>query len=478
MSQSTAVAPWWQTNLAGARNALRKDRFTIILFTILLGLMGFYAGNTIMKNTRSTVHLLVAPMPAQGGSDLIEIAPKMDITSITLLCESDEVIRHTMDKIEATGQLTTPIRSLRTLRRALSYEITVANETPMEKTYSDILELTAKSKSPEDAALMVNTWAEELITAVDRYEDGMEQPLLEIFTRHYDDAKVTLTDAEEDREQWFVENNVELIDARRQTVSELVMKDIQGITETETEVYYEQAKVEAFKKSILYLEPKLSLSWLIPEPELANLLGSKLGLSLDIEKPQAKAPDPNAPPATPKDMRALKPKPGEDPPSLEEIIIAGQAVLPPEGTPVLTREMLNTAYWDIYGELLLSEPTVAGLEARLRRIEDLLEEHLSELDLLNAEYMRLEKEKERIERSYGLALEVHDMFYPRKKWLEIAKQVDYHSLQMLSRGTVWPRTYLWGAAGAAAMGMLGLFLAVCTSLLLRVYLQPALKKAS
>ncbi|HOZ47844.1 MAG TPA: hypothetical protein PLO37_01590 [Candidatus Hydrogenedentes bacterium] len=474
MSENAEFLPWMRAHVPQVRQAWRTDRVKILLFTLLCGLVGFYAGNTIMKTTRSTVQLVVAPMPAQGGSEFLQIAPKMDITSVSLLCKSDEVLQRTLDKVEASGKLTRPIKSIRVLEKALAHRITVANETPMEKTYSDILELSAKSKIPEDAALIVNAWAEEIIAAVDRYEDGMEGPLLEILSRNYEDALATLSIAEKEREDWLIKNNMELVENHRRTVSELVMKHIVELTDTETQLRNEQARLDGLKRAIQNVDSKVSLSWRLPDPEILTAIEAKLGIEIS-----PLVADKDDEPETQETPSEAEVKPdvvsSSDVPTLDDIIAQSQSEPAPDGSAVVTHEMLNSPYWEAYGQLLIGEPLVAGLEARKTYLEQLKASHLAELDELNADLMRMQTEKERMERQYKLVLEVHDMLYPRKKWLEVANDVDYHTLQLLSQGTVWPRTYLWGAAGAGFSALFGFFAAACLSLLGRLVIGPVLK---
>ena len=482
MSENLDPAARFRRGLKDALLALKKDLVLIVVFTVAMTAIGFIAGKKVLTTNRSTAHLVVAPIPSQGAPDSIELAPKLDITSVTLLCKSDEVLRRTFDEIVAAGRLVRPISSIRVLAKSLSYEITVAKETPMDTVFSEVLELTAKSKVPEDAALMVNTWAEQIIEAVDRYEAGIEGPLLEIFNSEFSEAESVLAKIEEEKDKWYTEHDLELLHARIETVRGLVMAHIKELTDIDSQLHQEKAKVEAYKKSVQYLEPKLNLSWLVPDPAILERLQSQLGAMLGVDaappKPKSAAPQEKSEPdaehaAAPKETAADK-----SAPTLEELIRLGQEKVPQDGTQVLTRETLNEAYWRVYGELLLSEPMVAGLEAMRERTLELLDQHETELEDLNEEVTRLETEKIRLERRYGLAENVHDVFHERRKWIEIASQVDYHTLQVLSRGTSWPETRLWGFATAAALGVCALVFAGCVSLLMRLLVIPAFKETA
>ena len=476
MPEDVTFFSWLQSHLPEVWAAVRKDRWRIVLFTLLVTVAGFIAANRALTTTRSTVQLMVAPMPALDEKDPVEVVPKMDITSIALLCRSDEVLRRTKDALDASGELVSPIPNLRVLSRLLTHKVTVAKETPMEKQYSDILELTAKSKEPKDAALIVNAWAEEIIAAVDRYEEGMEKPTLEIFNLRFDQAKTTLTHAEEKREKWYAENNQALIKARRLALTEQLARDVTNLAETEAELEFERAKVEGYLQAFQYIEPKVTLSWSTPEGALGELLASRLapfvgddvksgaGAEKDGSTREAGAGTETAPGAT-----------KEAKPSLKSIIEGSQEDRPTEGARVLAHETLNEAFWQAYADLLLSQSKAEGLQAKKTRQDKIIEEHMAEEDKLNAEEARLEMEAERIEREYALAKEVHDIFYPRREWIDIASQVDYQTLLMLSKGTEWPQSHLMSVLGALVLGAFGCFAAVCTSLFVRLFLQPALK---
>ena len=482
MSENLDPAARFRKGLKDALLALKKDLVLIVVFTAAMTALGFIAGKRVLTTNKSTAHLVVAPIPSKGAPESIELAPKLDVTSITLLCKSDEVLRRTLDELQAAGRLVRPIPSIQVLAKSLSYEITVAKETPMDTVFSEVLELVAKSKIPEDAALMVNTWAEQIIEAVDRYEAGLEEPLLEIFNSEFSEAEGILAEVEEEKDKWFTEHDLELLHARIATVRGLVMAHIEQLTNIDSQLCEEKAKVEAYKQSIQYLEPKLNLSWLVPEPAILEQLQSQLGALLGVDSAtekveggssQEKSRADAEPAAAPKETAA-----DESAASLEEIIRRGQERGPQDGTQVLSRETLNNSYWRVYGELLMSEPMVAGLEAMRERTLELQDQHETELQDLNEEVTRLETEKIRLERRYGLAENVHDTFHERRKWIEIASQVDYHTLQILSRGTSWPESHLWGFVTAAALGVCALVFAGCVSLSMRLVVIPALKETA
>jgi len=456
VSENIDATAQFQNALRSALLALKKDVIPIVVFTLLMTVLGFVAGKKILADNKSTAHLVQAPVPSRGAAESIELAPKLDITSVTLLCKSDEVLERTLRAIEDTGQMTRPLPSIRGLASSLSYELTIAKETPMDTVFSEILELTAKSKAPEDAALMVNTWADEIVAAVDRYEAGLEEPLLEIFNREFGEAETTLAGVEEEKDRWYTEHDLELLHARSATVRQMTMLHLERLTELDTELSQEQAKAAAYKGSVESLEPELSLSWFVPDPAIVGQLQSRLGSLLGD---QAAAPTPPKADAE-----------GTGPASPSEA--------PEEGAKVLTQETINEVYWESYGELLMTEANVAGLDAARERTLALLEEHEAELQELNEEITRLETEKTRLERQYSLAEKVHDTFHERRKWIEIASQVDYHTLQILSRGTAWPTTQLWGFVTAAALGACALACAVCASLFVRLLLVPALRESA
>ena len=482
MSENVNPAVRFRRGLRDALLALKRDLVLIVVFTVAMTALGFVAGKKVLTTNRSTAHLVVAPIPSQGAPASIEVAPKLDITSVTLLCKSDEVLRRTFDEIVAAGRLARPIPSIRALAKSLSYQITVAKETPMDTVFSEVLELTAKSKVPEDAALMVNTWAEQIIEAVDRYEAGLEVPLLEIFNSEFGEAERTLTQVEEEKDKWYTEHDLELLHARIETVRGLVMAHIEQLTNIDSQLHQEKAKLEAYKKSVQYLEPKLELSWLVPEgailEQLQTQFGAILGLDAAPPKPKSAGPQEKSESDAEDAAAPLDGASGESKSTFEEIIRKGQKIVPQEGTQVLTRETLNDAYWWLYGELLMSESTVAGLEAMRERTLELLDQQETELQDLNEEITRLETEKVRLERRYGLAENVHDVFHERRKWIEIASQVDYHTLQVLSRGTAWPETHLWGLFTAGALGVCAFVFAVCGSLLMRLLVLPAFKETA
>jgi hypothetical protein len=453
MSETAGIMLWLQKNLPRITQALRKDKWLIAGFTILLGVVGLAMGAMFLQQSKSTVLLVVAPMPTQGDANPMEIAPKMDITSIGLLCEGDEIIRRTMDELTASGKLLKPPQNLRVLRSSLMHVITVAKETPMSKDYTDILELTANAKYPEDAELMVNTWAKQVIAVVDRYEDNIEKPMRKIFDENYGEARTALEKAEDERETWQGKNNMLFLRSEQAKLTQMITGEIDDLAKIKADHSFEMARARGFQESLKLLKPKETLNWSIPDTAVAESLAARFGFS-DAQKSS------------------------QGPTASEKQEDEGRESDQPASHAVLTGETVNDVYWDINSEFVKSQAMVEGWDAKQKYVEQLLAENTQKLDHLNAEYRRLEKEQERLDRMYQLTRLVHDELFPRRAWVDIAARVDYPTLQVLSSGEVWPQSRLAAVVLATVMAGLGFIAAVCTSLFVRLFAQPALKAAS
>lgn len=450
-----------------AKTALQKDRWAILGFGVLLGLAGLALGLMFLGSAKSSALVVVAPMPVLSEDEKkaiegekvsnpiergatfnpMELAPKMDVTSIGLLCKSDEVMQRTMDALNASQKLHRPVRNLRVLRDSLYQTITVAKETPMDKLYSDIIELGAKTKDPEDAALIVNAWAQEVIAAVDRYEDNIEKPMLRAYQEQYDTARRVLTEVEEEREAWRALHDMKMLETRKSNVNAVIIKQVGDLNDIGAKQAYEDAVAKGYEEHLTLLDPKENLNWTFPAAVLSGLFSSG---------PGARAAD--------KAVSAPTEKGKEE--SVGTVA---------SNERVLTREEINNAYWSTYVNLITSKATAAGYAAQKQEIGTLLDKNKADFDQLNAEYALLDKEQERLERRYLLAKMVHDVLFPRREWADIATRVDYSMLQVLSKGSVWPVSRMAAVVLALFLAGLGFLTALCASLLMRLYVQPRLK---
>lgn len=171
--------------------ALRKDWLIIVLFGLLLGIAGGFAG---AWNARalSRAQLLHAPLPLREAMDKDPlgrmIAEPIRVRTIALVCESDATLARTLEILggHAAGW------NLNRLRRQLNVDIAIAEETPSETIFSPLIALTASAQSPEEAKKIVDAWANACVEEVARLRTEQHSPAATAFEKARNNARERL----------------------------------------------------------------------------------------------------------------------------------------------------------------------------------------------------------------------------------------------------------------------------------------------
>jgi len=428
-------------------DSLWKDRWLIIAVTLVLAAIGAALGKTTNKTT-STAQLALTPLPI-SDSDVKEdplvsmLAEPLDVTSVSMLCQSDEVIRATMDALNASGKLSRPIKWISALKKSLRHKVTIAKETPYDLSYTPILELTAKASTPSDAKEIVNAWAENVEQKAKEFQDAIQDPAEKAIAERVTELEAQLEEAEEESEAFWRENNPEYYTLRiAETVRFISMyEDMRA--QTQADAAMEKARADALAQAQEGEAPTVPLRW-TPSRQVAQALGAKVGLQ---------QPSPEG--ATP----------------------SGQASQAPEApTGGLMLEWVNDAYSEIQTELALARSEAAGKEARLKQIDAEVEAFEKEFEELEARYARVKTEQSRVERNLQRVEQAHDDIALKGEFARVAQKLDNPQLHVISLGTEWdmPRfrkSILFGGV----LGVNGFIAAAFLSVVYRVLLRPALK---
>ncbi len=437
MPQSEPASEGYVLYVKGILAALRRDCLKIILFAVLAAAAA--AGLGKMSNSvSSTAQLLLTPLPlhARQEEDALAtmLAPPIDATTVSLLCMSDDVLKKTMEALNAGGQLKEPIKYVNSLKSALRYRVSVAKETPYEVEYSPVIELTAFAASPTDAQLMVNAWAEQVVTAAAAFRDMIQKPAAIAIEEQTNAVQSDLMVAEDESEAFWAKNSEEYVKARLEEVVALINSLKRQRTELEHNMTAEKAEVVALEEALAQEQPNLTLKWRAPE-SVVGLLAGKLG-------------------ATP-------PKDGE-----------GDAV----DNVFLESEETNAVYWEIRGQIAATRAGVAAKEAQFQELEKLVNGLEEERTLLQAQHARLTTEKSRVGRRLERLEGAYSNMGDKREYARVAGQLDSPPVQILSHGTEWRmprfrRAILFGGVA----GFVALFAAMFASVGYRMVLKPALE---
>lgn len=423
---------WWDF-----ADFIRKDIKLILLVTIVAVVIGGVTGKATNVAT-SCAQLVLTPMAlhtSENEKDALAqvLAAPLDVTSLSLLCKNNEVLQQTMDKLNQLheqGQLSSPINYINVLSTQLKFKVTIAVETPYEVTYTPMLELTAEAKDPHDAEVIVNTWADIVVDAATRFQRAVQSPGADALSRRVADMKSQLEAAELENEKFLVENNLDYAEARVKEIIDQIVAFSKKKNELETELASEKGTLESYLKDEANEKPTLSLNW-IPSPELASVLAGKIGA------PQEKSET---------------------------------------GRSALSVENINSVYWEIRGKIAATRAGVAGKEAQIKDIENMMAQLESERMKAQAEFARVTTQKMRVTRALDRVEQAYKDISSKFEFAQVAGKLDNPALQVISRGTTWPMPRFRRAITfGGTMGFFAFLAAAAASASLRTILRPPQK---
>lgn len=417
--------------------ALRKDRFWIVAAAVLLAVGGAALGK-LTTTTTSTAALVVTPLPLRVATDIKEdplvpmLAEPLGIKTAVLICKSDAVLQATLNALRSGGKLSGEIKTLKQLATALDTTVTIEKETPYELKYSPVILLTAKAKTPADARLMVNTWAEECVKAARKLQEANQGPVMDAFAQQAEAAQKSLVTAEETYRAFKEKNSVDFLKERVVEMAKLRTTIDTAKNEAELLAAEAGAGATALKEQEQSQQPKLLLQW-TPSDGILSALGTMQG---GRATPQAK----------------------------------------PEKPEALSIETANETYTRVATELALELAKAAGAKSKLEETEVVLNKFAQELDSLKAEVALAEIEDRRLARQVEIYETVYQNAAEKREYAQIAKNVGNLQLQLLSEGAEWaaPR-FRKAILGGGLAGLCGLVLAACLSVGVRVVLGPFLR---
>jgi hypothetical protein len=431
MSNEMQLDSWYLRQIGVVLNCLRRDWFPILLVTLIVGICGGLFGKWT-NTTSSSAQLLLTPVPLTTATskttedDLAEmIAQPMDIRTAALLCKSDEVLSETRDTLNSSGKLESPVKALQSLNSALSYEISVAKESPMQIEYSPILRLSAKGDSPEASKLIVDTWADICVKLAKRFQEQQHTPAFNAFQVRTGALKLQLDAAEERLEEFRRDNSLTYYQKSIESLITRIALSKDALAESEQDYFEQQATFEhmANTPSGGKLTQQLNLN---PSDAVLNFLS---------KQPEALTPE------TP-------------------------------STNLLSLEVLNPLY-----ELeTVAAASAAGFKAQMEKINEELLAFAGEMKQMQIDYARIEK----LDRAYERELTILEKAYQdaalKTHYAEMAAKMKQPALQILSHGAQWrmPRFRRAIAFGCSA-AMNAFILAMLASVLIRLVIRPALE---
>jgi len=439
---STVSSLWYSAHLRDILLCLRKDAFKIALATIVVAAMGAGIGKyTNVSSSSAQLVLTPIPLRAKATEDALAVmlAAPLDVTSMSLLCKSDQVLEETRDKLNQLyekGEFSAPIKYITKLSTKLSFSVTIAKETPYELTYTPVLQLFAKAKDPADAKMMVNTWAEVVAGAAKKFQDAVQMPAAHALEERVGDLKEQLKQAEVDNEKFLTESNVRYMEARMEEVISLIVNFMQTKAELQSELIAERGSLEGYTREIASEVPTVPCK-VEPSAEFVEAIANRLGL----------------------------PAPKTD--------AAGEAA---DTKNLLSIDHLNMVYFETRAKMVAASAGIAQREAQIAEIDARVEALEKERVELQAQYARVTTEQMRIQRTLERVETAYTNVALKQEFASVAGKLDHPVLQVISRGTAWPlprfrRAIMFGGVS----GMFGIFAAAAISVFLRMIIRPALE---
>lgn len=455
MSDAHPAQSWLSVNYQKAVACLLRDWKPILVATLVLAFLGAAAGKATNSVT-STAYLVLSPLTLKTGTTTVDelaqmIGEPLDVTTLSLLCVGDEVLQSTLDAYnrrveellanETAGYGLDVIEDLWSLRNALEYEITIAKETPYETVQSPVLKLTAEGSSPAKAKLLVDVWAEECVQAARRYQTARHGPSVEAFEEQTQAQLERLEAVDKRVQDFWTNNNPELLEEQLNLLIGLAKNYQDAVWQTEQEIMLEEARVASLEAALQMEDQTLKLRW-VPPRRLFQIVSGGLASGLV----------PGAPEAADTEVA---------------------------DTEALVMEQENPIYTRLATEVAISHATVAGNEAKLKKLEELLQQLDEERAGLQRQSAETKLELERISRDSEIATDAYKSAAAKLEFARMAKTLQQPVLQLLSKGAEWPlprfRRAIFFGAFAAFIGFLG---SAFTSVTYRLVLRPFLEAAS
>ena len=436
MPNTAPSSPPYAAYLRDVLGCLRKDLTKIIAVTILAVAAAAAVGK-LTNTATSTAQLVLTPIPLQerkaDDALAVMLASELDVTTVSLLCKSDTVLRKTMEKLNASGELGEPIEYVNQLQNALDHRVTVSKETPYDLVYSPIVELTAYAKKPADARLMVNTWAEIVVAAAKEFQDAVQKPAAKALRARTEELKKDLVKAEMESEMFWTKSNVLYLEERLTDIIARINSLKHSETVLGTQLIAERASLEVINEELAAETEKLSLRW-IPSAGLAAALSNVAGVSAENRSEDAGKTQ-----------------------SLIEI------------------EHLNTVHWELRGRAAATHATVASLESQLRELDPRVGKLEAERLEVQAELAKKNTEKNRVGRKLERVEGAYSNLADKNAYARVAEMLNYPALQIISHGTEWRlprfrRAIIFGVIAAVMTCGAAVFLSIAY----RMVLKPAL----
>lgn len=419
-------------------NAMYKDRFMIVILTVILTVLGAAAGKLTITAT-STASLLLTPLALQqqdsedkSADSLTKmLAEPMDVTTVSLICKSDETLSTVMQQLNESGVLESPIDDLIKLKNAMEFTITVSKDTPYVTEYSPVVQLAVQWGDAKEAKSIVDTWAEVCVERAERYRSLQQAPAANAFEEQRASMRTALDEAEENLETFYKANNIDLVEKRIDHLIALTTDYLKRMHDTETNLAANRAMAQAMKDSLSGEEATRKLKW---QPS-----GKLLGL---VDLPKGDAEDAETPTA-------------------------------------LNQEVINSVYNFMRERLAMADSSVAEFEATLLQISKALETYDAELKTLQEQKAQLKRTEARLLREVGILESAYKDAALKDSYAIMASNLDQPALHVLSKGAEWRlprfrRAILFGVSA----GIFGFGMAAGLSLVLRLLIQPALKQAA
>jgi len=418
-------------------HAVYRDRFAIAAFTIIIAALGAAAGK-LTNTAESTASLLLTPLALQQQTDETKtedqlskmLSEPLDVTTVSLICKSDETLTLTMDKLNGSGKLESPIEDLNILDKAIEFEITVSKDTPYLTEYSPILKLMVNWGDSAGAKLIADTWAEACVERAAEYQKMQQKPAADAFNTQKLLIDKELSAAEVALEAFMKDNNPEYLDARIIHLTQISTEYLKLKYDTQTDLAANRAIVTDMQKMIADEVATRTLNW--------HPSGKLIGL-IDLPKGEDSADTPTA----------------------------------------LSQEVINPLYDFMKQRLAVAESSVAEFESRLLEIDLALAAYDTEMKTLQAQRAQVKITEARLQREVGIIESAYKDAAAKYNYAMMASNLDQPVLHLFSKGAEWRmprfrRAILFGASASVfAFGI-----AIGFSLFMRVVLQPALKQSA
>lgn len=424
---------WSHVGAADILGCLRKDKWRIILITVLISVLGAVVGKAT-QSAKSTAQLLyapAAPLRNMDGHDAIEkiLDTPIDMRSIGLLCTSDETYQSTLDAINTSGEFSQPLE-LDELKDSLNYRITVAKETPYDLEYAPIIELTANAQTPRQAQIMVNTWAKECQAAGERYqamfqtaaEQSLNSQVLELFEKYQEDQRAYA--------QFKKENILELYRSRITGLIATINDLEQSRNALMQNVVNAQARVLSTEEALKQEEQRLSVKWTAPDDTLKQLSGV-LGINSQALGDEASV------------------------------------------NTLVEMEQLNSVYLELKSKLAAAQVMLASEKAELDNVETLVVARTKELNELQEKNVEAARQDSILSYEASISGNTYSSMLARAEQARVALSLaKIPHLQVFGQGAEWPFSpYRKPVVFGIVAGMLGLIGAALVSCLHQLSVQ-------